>query len=181
MVAQHSFHVRPSTCTDINENLLSEQCRSEYGLTEANIKEALPLEAVIRQFDSELTSRQIPTDSICLVTDGALPIRQTLFPETQRKGISLPNYYYRYHDLRKEFASAFPDSDATEVEDMLKCKNFTNFIYFCHCHYYLKPLETRSAFKWYLLAHCHSVSVYSLLTIELLFKLKWHFDIFFHF
>ena len=147
MVAQHSFHVRPSTCTDINENLLSEQCRSEYGLTEANIKEALPLEAVIRQFDSELTSRQIPTDSICLVTDGALPIRQTLFPETQRKGISLPNYYYRYHDLRKEFASAFPDSDATEVEDMLKCKNFTNFINFCHCHYYLKPLETRSAFK----------------------------------
>lgn len=113
--------MRPTTC-DINENLLSEQCRTEYGLTEANIKEALPLEAVIRQFDTELTSRQIPSDSICLVTDGALPIRQCLFPETQRKGISLPHYYYRFHDLRKEFASAFQDSAATEVEDMLKCK-----------------------------------------------------------
>ena len=120
--------MRPSTCTDINENLLSEQCRNEYGLTEASIKEALDLESVIRQFDLELTSRQIPTDSICLVTDGALPIRQCLFPETQRKEISLPNYYYRYHDLRKEFASAFPDSDATEVEDMLKCK-FYHFFY----------------------------------------------------
>ena len=132
MVAQHSFHVRPTTC-DINENLLSEQCRSDYGLTEANIKEALPLEAVIRQFDSELSSRRIEADSICLVTDGALPIRQCLFPETQRKGITLPLYYYRFHDLRKEFSSAYPDSSATEVEDMLKCKFILAVVLFSSC------------------------------------------------
>ena len=122
VVSQHSYHVRPTT-SDINENLLSEQCRTDYGLTEVSIKEALPLDAIVRQFDAELTSRGLEAASVCLVTDGQLAIRQSLFPEAQRKGISLPSYYYRFHDLRKEFSSAYPDSAASEVEDMLKCKN----------------------------------------------------------
>ena len=57
------------------------------------------------------------------MTDGQLPIRQCLFPEAQRKGITLPAYYNRFHDLRKEFSAAYPDSTVSEVEDMLKSKS----------------------------------------------------------
>ena len=57
------------------------------------------------------------------MTDGQLPIRQCLFPEAQRKGITLPAYYNRFHDLRKEFSAAYPDSPVNEVEDMLKSKS----------------------------------------------------------
>ena len=48
VVGQNYYHVKPST-SDINENLLSEQCRTDYGLTEVSIKEALPLAAVIHR------------------------------------------------------------------------------------------------------------------------------------
>lgn len=123
VVGQHSYPVRPST-SDINENLLSEQCRSDYGLTETSIKEALSLNSVIQKFDAELNSRGL--DNLCLVTDGQLPLRQCLFPEAQRKGITLPAYYYRFHDLRKEFSATYPDSSVSGVEDMLK----SNFGYF---------------------------------------------------
>ena len=61
-------------------------------------------------------------ETVCLVTDGQLPIRQCLFPEAQRKGITLPAYYSKFHDLRKEFSAAYPDSPVSEVEDMLKSK-----------------------------------------------------------
>ena len=111
--------MRPST-SDINENLLSEQCRGDYGLNEASVKEALNLESVIQKFDDELNSRGF--NSLCLVTDGQLPLRQCLFPEAQRKGITLPDYYYKFHDLRKEFTSVFPEASVNKVEDMLKSK-----------------------------------------------------------
>ena len=70
-----------------------------------------------------------------MVTDGQLHLRQSLMPEAQRKGVRLPRYYYRFHDLRKEMAAAAnsssssssssssPPSSAVKpesVQDMLK-------------------------------------------------------------
>ena len=41
-------------------------------------------------------------------------------PEAQRKGIRLADYFYRFHDLRKEFSAAFPSATTVgSVEDML--------------------------------------------------------------
>ena len=84
---------------------------------------------MIGRFDAELKSRGIEPASLCLVTDGQLPIRQCLFPEAQRKNIHLPSYYYSFHDMRKEFASAYPDSTASKVEDMLKGMPFLTASY----------------------------------------------------
>ena len=109
----------------------------------------MPLDAVIRCFDSELAARGLDPKSICLVTDGQLAIRQCLFPEATRKGITLPSYYYRFHDLRKEFASAYPDSTATNVEEMLKGKaidtqpNEISRDRFGRCARALRALRTR--------------------------------------
>ena len=77
---------------------------------------------IIHRFNAELSSRGLDPETVCLVTDGQLPIRQCLFPEAQRKGITLPAYYSKFHDLRKEFSAAYPDSPVSEVEDMLKSK-----------------------------------------------------------
>ena len=115
--------MKPST-SDINENLLSEQCRVDYGLTETDIKAAAPLEVVLRQFDQEAKAKGLEAQTCCLVVDGQLPIRQCLFPEATRKGITMPPYYYRFHDLRKEFAAAHPEASVSSIEDMLNGKTF---------------------------------------------------------
>ena len=63
------------------------------------------------------------------VTDGQLHIRQVLFPECQRKNlIPLPSYYYRFHDLRKEFVAAHPNISVTSIEDMLNSKNYYSIL-----------------------------------------------------
>ena len=85
---------------------MSEECRNDYGLAEADIKAAAPLEVVLRQFDQEAKAKGLEAQTCCLVTDGQLPVRQVLFPEATRKGITVPPYYYRFHDLRKEFSTA---------------------------------------------------------------------------
>uniref|UniRef100_A0A182NPN9 Uncharacterized protein n=1 Tax=Anopheles dirus TaxID=7168 RepID=A0A182NPN9_9DIPT len=41
--------------------------------------------------------------SFRLVTDGQLPLRQCLHPEASAKDADLPQYYWRFCDLRKEF------------------------------------------------------------------------------
>jgi epithelial splicing regulatory protein 1/2 len=117
VVSKHEYTVRPST-SDINENLLSEQCRDAYHLTEDAIKCASSLDTVLDKFDSEVAAK---LDSpFCLVTDGQLHIRQCLYPEAQRKGITLPAYYHRFYDLRKEVAAIHPDTSISNIEDMLK-------------------------------------------------------------
>jgi len=117
IVGVHQFPVRPSG-VDINENILSEEVTEEYGLTEADIKKASPLDEVIDHFD------QVVHDdlggSITLVTDGPLHLRQCLFPEVTRKNLSLPSYYQRFHDLRKEYTSSVSKTVSINgVDDML--------------------------------------------------------------
>ena len=75
---------------------------------------------MLRQFDQEAKAKGLEAHNCCLVTDGQLPVRQCLFPEATRKGITLSPYYYRFHDLRKEFAAAHPEASVSSIEDMLK-------------------------------------------------------------
>jgi len=127
IVGVHQFPVRPSGA-DINENILSEEVTTEFGISEHDVKSAPPLESVIRQFDS-LAQDELGGE-LTLVTDGQLHLRQCLYPEATRKNITLPSYYQRFHDLRKEFQSCVPspvantvDAGGGAVEEMLTAFN----------------------------------------------------------
>ena len=122
IIGLHKFPVSPSGW-DINENILSEEVTTEYGITEKDVAGAPPLSSVIRQFDSLARDVLSGGENLTLVTDGQLHLRQCLWPEVTRKNLSLPPYFSRFHDLRKEFQSLQPTDPAGDhltVEDMLK-------------------------------------------------------------
>ena len=102
-----------------------EQIRRDYELTDEVLRNASSLEAVIDRFDSEVARKSL-NHNFVLVTDGQLHLRQCLFPEAQRKNIKLPNYYYKFHDLRKEYMAAKPNCSVLTIKDMLN-GNYTIF------------------------------------------------------
>ncbi|PZC74539.1 hypothetical protein B5X24_HaOG207706 [Helicoverpa armigera] len=64
---------------------------------------------VIIKFDEFVRSLQVDPHSplFRLVTDGQPPLRQCLHPEACSKDLSLPTYYARFHDIRKEYVRAY--------------------------------------------------------------------------
>ena len=109
------------TGSDINENILSEEVTQDFGIKEVDVKGAPPLSYAIHQFD--ILARDVlgGGDNFRLVTDGQCHLRQCLYPESVRKNISLPAYYQRFHDLRKEFSSMTDTGGGSScVEEMLK-------------------------------------------------------------
>ena len=70
-----------------------------------------------------------PTN-IVIVTDGQLPLRQCLLPETCSKGINDPPAVFGiFYDLRKEFRKGFPNApEINSIQDMINCKFL--FLYF---------------------------------------------------
>ncbi|CAG9570990.1 unnamed protein product [Danaus chrysippus] len=68
-----------------------------------------PLDVVVQQVDEFVHSLQVDPLSplFRLVTDGQPPLRQCLHPEACSKDITLPPYYARFHDLRKEYVRAY--------------------------------------------------------------------------
>ncbi|XP_013191763.1 RNA-binding protein fusilli isoform X2 [Amyelois transitella] len=68
-----------------------------------------PLEVVVKQFDEFVRSLQVEPLSplFRLVTDGQPPLRQCFHPEACSKELTLPTYYARFHDLRKEYVRAY--------------------------------------------------------------------------
>ncbi|XP_037301822.1 RNA-binding protein fusilli-like, partial [Manduca sexta] len=61
------------------------------------------------QFDDFVRSIQVDPHSplFRLVTDGQPPLRQCLHPEACSKELTLPAYYARFHDLRKEYVRTY--------------------------------------------------------------------------
>eukprot|EP00095_Tigriopus_kingsejongensis_P008653 maker-scaffold537_size144400-snap-gene-0.21 protein:Tk08653 transcript:maker-scaffold537_size144400-snap-gene-0.21-mRNA-1 annotation:"rna-binding protein fusilli isoform x2" len=117
VVSHHNYQVKPHQA-DVNENFLSEECRNDYQISEEAIKSAQNLRQILEEFDR--VAQDSLNASFTLVTDGQFHIRQALFPEAYRKNIPIPEYYHRFHDLRKEFSAKFPDSSVGAVDDMLK-------------------------------------------------------------
>ncbi|XP_022818169.1 RNA-binding protein fusilli isoform X2 [Spodoptera litura] len=68
-----------------------------------------PLEVIVQQFDEFVRSLQVDPHSplFRLVTDGQPPLRQCLHPEACSKDLTLPTYYARFHDIRKEYVRAY--------------------------------------------------------------------------
>lgn len=62
---------------------------------------------------------------IVVVTDGQLPLRQCLMPETCTKGIAEPPAVFSlFYDLRKEFRKGFPNAptDINSIQEMVNRK-----------------------------------------------------------
>jgi hypothetical protein len=72
-----------------------------------------------------------PTN-IVIVTDGQLPLRQCLLPETCSKGINDPPAVFGiFYDLRKEFRKGFPNApEINSIQDMINCKSHFDFLLF---------------------------------------------------
>lgn len=120
VVAAQTHVVKPRGC-DVNDNVLSDACRTELGLSEEQVKTRQPLEQVVEQLDQFVQAKLSPDSgqSFHLVTDGQLHLRQVLHPETCQKNISLPDYYYSFFDLRKEFRKFYHSDEIQSVQDML--------------------------------------------------------------
>ncbi|XP_054722773.1 LOW QUALITY PROTEIN: RNA-binding protein fusilli-like [Uloborus diversus] len=115
-------HVVKPRGYDINENALSEVCKSELGLSEEQVKTGQPLEQVVEQLDQFVQTKIIPDGhgrNFHLVTDGQLHLRQVLHPEACQKHISLPDYYYSFFDLRKEFRKLYSSEEIHSIQEML--------------------------------------------------------------
>lgn len=75
---------------------------------------ATSLDSGINTFNLQLTNEVNSAGagtSVCLCTDGQLHIRQVIHPEAASKNILVPDCFYSFFDLRKEFQKHFPASD----------------------------------------------------------------------
>ena len=82
------------------------------------------------KFDKNLKDLNISEDEFFLITDGSIGIRQSLFPECTKKDIELPNYYYSFIDIRKEFQkySGF-ETKINNLDEILNCNYIVQFLY----------------------------------------------------
>uniref|UniRef100_A0A8C1A414 Epithelial splicing regulatory protein 1 n=1 Tax=Cyprinus carpio carpio TaxID=630221 RepID=A0A8C1A414_CYPCA len=94
---------------------LSEECQEVSGLTEETLTEAEPLEEAIEQVIILIQS-VLTENTFYLCTDGQLHIRQVLHPEASSKNILLPECFFSFFDLRKEFKNKFPSEG--ELKDL---------------------------------------------------------------
>ncbi|XP_017280518.1 epithelial splicing regulatory protein 1 isoform X3 [Kryptolebias marmoratus] len=75
---------------------------------------AASLDSALNTFNLQLTNEVNSAGagtSLCLCTDGQLHIRQVIHPEAASKNILVPDSFYSFFDLRKEFKNHFPTSD----------------------------------------------------------------------
>ncbi|KAM3872929.1 epithelial splicing regulatory protein 1 [Diretmus argenteus] len=83
------------------------------------VSTAANLESALNQFHLRLTNEVNSADagtSVCLCTDGQLHIRQVIHPEAAGKNILVPECFYSFFDLRKEFRKHFPSSDLKALD-----------------------------------------------------------------
>uniref|UniRef100_A0A8D2Q0H3 Epithelial splicing regulatory protein 1 n=1 Tax=Varanus komodoensis TaxID=61221 RepID=A0A8D2Q0H3_VARKO len=107
---------------------LTDECKEVTHITEDSLRLAPQLEQALRQFNQSVSNELnigVGT-SFCLCTDGQLHIRQVLHPEASKKNILLPECFYSFFDLRKEFKKCCPgspDIDKLDVEVMSEYLN----------------------------------------------------------
>ncbi|XP_068848182.1 epithelial splicing regulatory protein 2 isoform X4 [Capricornis sumatraensis] len=91
---------------------LSPQCREASGLSSDSLARAEPLDKVLQQF-SQLVSGDVALlggGPYMLCTDGQQLLRQVLHPEASRKNLVLPDTFFSFYDLRREFHVQHPSA-----------------------------------------------------------------------
>ncbi|KAG7475618.1 epithelial splicing regulatory protein 1 isoform X1 [Solea senegalensis] len=114
----------------VNELLIEPDCsdlteeREEEDVVEESVEEkrsgadcvstSTSFEAALNLFHLQLTNEVNSAGagtSVYLCTDGQLHIRQVIHPEAASKNILVPDCFYSFFDLRKEFKTQFPSFD----------------------------------------------------------------------
>ncbi|KAI1904260.1 hypothetical protein AGOR_G00003850 [Albula goreensis] len=97
---------------------LTEQCKEETGLTWEELCKAEPLDSVLQQFQQSVSSelKALGRSSYTLCVDGPLIIRQAFHPEASKKNLVLPDCFFSFVDLKKEFHKCC--SNAGTVKDL---------------------------------------------------------------
>ncbi|KAM3877490.1 epithelial splicing regulatory protein 2 [Diretmus argenteus] len=102
----HSCLVRPDTLE------LTDQCKEETGLTVDDLLKAEPLDQVLQQFQQTVLSevKALGRSSYTLCVNSPLVIRQALHPEASKKNLVLPECFFSFVEVRKEFHKCCPNA-----------------------------------------------------------------------
>uniref|UniRef100_A0A665T917 Epithelial splicing regulatory protein 2-like n=1 Tax=Echeneis naucrates TaxID=173247 RepID=A0A665T917_ECHNA len=102
----HRCLVKPDTLE------LTDQCKEETGLTLDDIVKAEPLDKVLQQFQQSVSSevKCLGRSSCTLCVNSPLVIRQALHPEASKKNLVLPECFFSFVDVRKEFHKCCPNA-----------------------------------------------------------------------
>ncbi|XP_077375981.1 epithelial splicing regulatory protein 2 isoform X2 [Festucalex cinctus] len=115
----HRCLVKPDTLE------LADQCKEETGLSSDDVVNAEPLDKVLQQFQQSVTSELecLKRSSYTLCVNSPLVIRQALHPEASKKNLVLPECFFSFVDLRKEFEKCCPNAgpaNKLEIPSMLE-------------------------------------------------------------
>ncbi|XP_069076587.1 epithelial splicing regulatory protein 1 isoform X1 [Pleurodeles waltl] len=117
----HEIVIRPEEPEGAEES-------SEEGSEEDRLTCVPQLEQALQQFNQSVSNELnigVGT-SFSLCTDGQLHIRQVLHPEASKKNILLPECFYSFFDLRKEFKKCCPGSPDVSELDVKAMVNYLN-------------------------------------------------------
>ncbi|XP_034088078.1 epithelial splicing regulatory protein 2 isoform X2 [Gymnodraco acuticeps] len=94
----------------------TDECKEETGLTVEDILKAEPLDTVLQQFQQSVSSevKSLGRSSFTLCVDSPLVIRQALHPEASTKNLVLPECFFSFVDLKKDFQKCCPDATAAQ-------------------------------------------------------------------
>uniref|UniRef100_A0A3B4BPY6 RRM domain-containing protein n=1 Tax=Pygocentrus nattereri TaxID=42514 RepID=A0A3B4BPY6_PYGNA len=107
---------------------MSEECVEVTGISAEALISAAPLDEALSQFNERLCS-EINTsagNSFCLCTDGQLHLRQVLHPEASSKNVLLPECFFSFFDLRKEFNKCYPPEADRKDLDLQSMADYLN-------------------------------------------------------
>ncbi|XP_072426316.1 epithelial splicing regulatory protein 1-like isoform X4 [Chiloscyllium punctatum] len=110
----HKVFIKP------NNLELTEQCTEHTDITVEDLTTAESLEQVLQQFNRSVSTELnigVGT-SFCLCTDSQLLIRQVFHPEASNKNVVLPECFYSFFDLQKEFKKCCPDAPVLQELDL---------------------------------------------------------------
>ncbi|XP_076470540.1 RNA-binding protein fusilli-like isoform X2 [Babylonia areolata] len=121
VVSLQSHYVKPQP-NELTETILTDDCKEETGLDENAVRNGQPLDVVLEELDRFLVAKGVHPDqggrSFVFMTDGQCHIRQCLHHEACSKNTTLPTYYNKFYDLRKEFRKRY---DRAGPVDSIKC------------------------------------------------------------
>uniref|UniRef100_A0A3Q1JAD6 RRM domain-containing protein n=1 Tax=Anabas testudineus TaxID=64144 RepID=A0A3Q1JAD6_ANATE len=102
----HRCLVKPDTLE------LTDQCKEETGLSLDDTVTAEPLDKVLQQFHQSVSSevKCLGRSSYTICVNSPLIIRQALHPEASKKNLVLPECFFSFVDLRKEFHKCCPSA-----------------------------------------------------------------------
>ncbi|KAK0137512.1 Epithelial splicing regulatory protein 1 [Merluccius polli] len=96
-----------------------EEVEEDNGSLTDFVSTATNLESALNLFHLTLTNEVNSIGagtSVCLCTDGQLHIRQVIHPQAAGKNILVPECFFSFFDLRKEFRKHFPASDLKALD-----------------------------------------------------------------